>query len=123
MSNDVTKGNISISDLNKINKSIKDNRRACGKKSPTPPSPQNPTARFKFFTGPQGKDYGPAVIHKEMQRYAWTPQGNKYFRELKKQQHETQLKQVEKDNEMKILPPKKGLLNGIKNIFKSQRGS
>lgn len=91
------------------------------KKIPTPPSPQNPTARFKFFTGPQGKSYGPAIIQHEMQRYAFTPQGNKFFRELQKQQQEQQLKKGKEANEMKILPPKKGLFNGLSNIFKFKK--
>lgn len=88
------------------------------KQGPTPPSPKKPTARFKFFTGPEGKHFGPAVIQKEMQRYAFTPQGNKFFRELQKQQHEQALKNI---NDVKtkfdIVPPQKPLFHGLKNLF------
>lgn len=112
--------------------SYKKERNIMSKSKPTPPSPQNPTARFKFFTGPQGKDFGPAVIQREMQRYAFTPQGNKFFRELQKKQHEqmalhksTGLVDAPKKDQsnMVILPQKKSLFGGLKNIFKSQRGS
>lgn len=113
MPESTTKGNVSIEELRRINKKI--GRRKSG---PTPPSPQNPTARFKFFTGPLGKSYGPAVIQKEMQRYAFTPQGNKFFRELQKQQHEKMVKESTKGSEMKILPSNKiSAFEGLKNLF------
>lgn len=116
----VTSGNIRITPL--IARMIRGIKRSTKKNKPTPPSPNNPTKRFKFFTGEQGKLYPPSVIHEEMQRYAFTPHGNKFLRDLKEQQAQKMREQRKSD--MKILTPKKSIFAGLKNIIKkSQRGS
>lgn len=119
----VTKGNITITpELARVLRSLK----RCNKKNrPTPPAPQNQLRRFTFFTGTNGKGYPKEKIHFEMQRYAFTREGNKMFRSIQKQQaQDIQKKQKSQQSEMKILPQKKSLFGGLKNIFKkSQRGS
>lgn len=93
--------------------------RRLGKKlKPTPPAPQNQLRRFQFFTGANGKGYSKEKIHYEMQRFAFTREGNKLFRSMKKQQSE---KMKQPESGMKILPQKKTLFGAVKNVFKSMR--
>lgn len=92
------------------------------KQKPTPPAPQNQLRRFQFFTGPNGKGYPKEKIHFEMQRYAFTREGNKFFRAAQKQQAEAFRQQRQKPTD-KLLTPKKPLFSGLKKIFSSQRGN
>lgn len=99
------------------------------KNRPTPPAPQNQLRRFQFFTGPNGKGISPAKIQYEMQRYAFTREGNKMFRAMQKHQQQQAMeaaKQKNKDHVTKTVKPKKSLFSGIKTAFssiKSQRGN
>lgn len=114
MTASVTRGNISAEQMGLIKKQAHD---ANGRKrsGPKPPGINKPKARFEFFTGPNGKDYGPAIIHKEMQRYAYTPQGNKFFRELQKQQKEQM--SLHKNTGL-VPPPKPSPFDVLKHLFK-----